>query len=187
MRQKLVIAGTAAIVFAVTGCTTSVEHSTPNLTIPAATTSLPSSASSSADPAIEVGKVEGTVVRFTSGDTAVDVTIESDNPTTRDFLAMLPLTLSVEEFAGREKVSRLPRELETDRSPGSDPENGDLIYYAPWGSLGFYYDADGIGYADQTIHLGTYDAAAAQLSRLEGGNVTAEVIHQQYRVHPTMR
>lgn len=177
MRQKFVIAGTVAIVLAVTGCTTSVEHSTPNSTIPAAA-SRPSSASSSADPAIEVGRAEGTVVRFTSGDTAIDVTIESDNPTTRDFLTMLPLTLSVEEFAGREKVSRLPRKLETDRSPGSDPENGDLIYYAPWGSLGFYYDADGIGYSDQTIHLGTFDAAAAQLSRLESGDVTAEVIHQ---------
>ncbi len=26
-----------------------------------------------------------------------------------------------------------------------DPENGDLIYFASWGNLGFYYNAEGIG------------------------------------------
>ena len=44
--------------------------------------------------------VEGTIVRFTSRDTQVDVTIV-DNPTARDFLSMLPLILSFEEFNGR--------------------------------------------------------------------------------------
>ncbi|MDV6268453.1 cyclophilin-like fold protein [Rhodococcus globerulus] len=170
MRRKLLITGSAAIVFAAAGCTTPVGPASSTSAISATFPPGIASASSSA---------EGTVVRFTSGETAVDVTIESDNPTTRDFLSMLPLTLSVEEFAGREKISQLPRKLETDRSPGSDPEDGDLIYYAPWGNIGFYYDTDGIGYSDQTIHLGTYDGSVEQLSRLEGGDVTAEVVHQQ--------
>ena len=62
-----------------------------------------------------------------------------------------PLKLSVEELAGREKISYLPRKLKTKGSPGSDPENGDLIYYAPWGNLGFYYDAAGIGFSRDTV------------------------------------
>jgi hypothetical protein len=85
------------------------------------------------------------------------------------------VTINVEEFAGREKISYLPRELRYRGSPGSDPESGDLIYFVPWGNLGFYYNAEGIGYSDDTIHLGTYDASLDQLERLEG-EVTVEVI-----------
>jgi hypothetical protein len=117
----------------------------------------------------------GTTVRFSSDTTSVDVTIGEDNPAVRDFLSMLPLTLTVEEFAGREKISYLPRELRHRGSPGSDPESGDLIYFVPWGNLGFYYNAEGIGHSDDTIHLGTYDASLDQLERLEG-EVTVEVI-----------
>src|SRR5687768_3994463 len=103
------------------------------------------------------GQVIGTVVRFSNETTSVDVTINEDNPAVRDFLSMLPLTLTLEEFAGREKISYLPRELRHRGSPGSDPESGDLIYFVPWGNLGFYYNAEGIGYSNDTIHLGTYD------------------------------
>ena len=88
---------------------------------------------------------------------------------------MLPLTITLEEFAGREKISYLPRDLEHRGSPGSDPEDGDLIYFVPWGNLGFYYNAEGIGYSDDTIHLGTYDATLDELERLEG-EVTVEII-----------
>jgi hypothetical protein len=121
------------------------------------------------------GEIVGTVVRFSSARTSVDVTIGQDNPAVRDFLSMLPLTLTLEEFAGREKISYLPRRLRHRGSPGSDPKNGDLIYFVPWGNLGFYYNAEGIGYSDATIHLGTYDAPLDQLERLEG-RVTVRVV-----------
>jgi hypothetical protein len=127
-------------------------------------------------PEPETTESETATVRFTSGDASVDVTITPDNPTARDFLSMLPLTVSVEEFNGREKISTLPRNLEIAGSPGSDPKNGDLIYFIPWGNIGFYYNTDGIGYSDQTIHLGTYNATPEQLARLEGSNVTIEVV-----------
>ena len=117
----------------------------------------------------------GTIVRFSSGTASVDVTIGEDNPAVRDLLSMLPLTLTLEEFAGREKISYLPRKLTHSGSPGSDPKDGDLIYFVPWGNLGFYYNAEGIGYSDDTIHLGTYEASLDQLERLEG-EVTVEVL-----------
>ena len=117
----------------------------------------------------------GAIVRFSAGTTSVDVTIGEDNPAVRDFLSMLPLTITLEEFSGREKISYLPRKLRHSGSPGSDPESGDLIYFVPWGNLGFYYNAEGIGYSDDTIHLGTYDASLDQLEQLEG-EVTVEVI-----------
>ena len=116
------------------------------------------------------------MVQFTSASTSVDVTIGEDNPAVRDFLSMLPLTLTFEEFNGREKIAYPPRKLAHEGSPGSDPEDGDLIYFTPWGNLGFYYNTSGIGYSDQTIHLGTYEATLDQLEQLEGEGVTIEVV-----------
>jgi hypothetical protein len=133
----------------------------------------PQPATTSADS--DARQIVGTTIRFSSNTTSVDATIGEDNPAVRDFLSMLPLTLTVEEFAAREKISYLPRELRHRGSPGSDPASGDLIYFVPWGNLGFYYNAEGIGYSDDTIHLGTYDASLDQLERLEG-EVTVEVI-----------
>ena len=123
-------------------------------------------------------QVVGVVVRFTVGATAVDVTIDQNNPAVRDFLSMLPLTLKLEEFNGREKIGYLPRKLEYRGSPGSKPVDGDLIYFVPWGNIGFYYNAAGIGHSDQTIHLGTYKASPAQLKKLESHAVTVEIARQ---------
>lgn len=120
--------------------------------------------------------VVGTIVRFATDRTIVDVTIGEDSPGVRDFLSMLPLEVTVEEFAGSEKIAYLPRELNHTGSPGSDPEDGDLIYFTPWGNLGFYYDTTGIGYSDATLHIGSYDATQEQLSLLEGGPVTIAVV-----------
>ncbi|KJL42572.1 MULTISPECIES: cyclophilin-like fold protein [Microbacterium] len=124
-----------------------------------------------------VDQVVGTIVRFTSDRTTVDVTIGGDNPTVRDFLSLLPAEVAVEEFNGREKIAYFSRELTTQGSPGSDPEDGDLIYYAPWGNIGFYYNADGIDYSDATIHIGTYSATVDQLALLEG-QVTIEIANE---------
>lgn len=50
--------------------------------------------------------------------------------------------------------------------------DGDLIYFKPWGKVGFYYNTAGIGYSDQTIHLGSYGATVDQLELLEGTDIT---------------
>ena len=121
-------------------------------------------------------QVRGTIVRFSGNDVHVDVTIRSNHPTSRDFLSMLPLRLKLEDLAGKEKISYLPRKLKTKGSPGSDPEDGDLIYYAPWGNLGFYYDASGIGFSRDTINLGSYRASARRLARLQRGRVAVRVL-----------
>lgn len=148
---------------------------TANPTPPAATSPAATPLSTDA-PDADPQQIVGTVVRFTSDRTSIDVTIGEDSPGVRDFLSMLPLELTVEEFAGAEKIAYLPRELNHEGSPGSDPEDGDLIYYTSWGNLGFYYDASGIGYSDATLHLGTYTATEEQLSLLEGGPVTIAII-----------
>lgn len=123
----------------------------------------------------ELQAVVGTTVRFAAGSNSVDVIIDQDNPTVRDFLSLLPLQMTLEDFAGREKIGYLARKLAVNGSKGSDPEDGDLIYFVPWGNLGFYYNATGIDYSDQTIHIGKYRATPAQLSRLEHQTVTVSI------------
>jgi hypothetical protein len=175
--KKRPLAATIALVLSLAGC------SIPSKVLAPATPQLSSSQEpSDSVPATSrtssVGTSEsvvGTVVRFTAGTQSVDVTIDQDSPATRDFLGMLPLTLTLKEFNGREKIADLPRELNYQGSPGSDPADGDLIYYSPWHNLGFYYNTAGIGYSDQTIHLGRYDATVEELARFEGQKTTVDV------------
>jgi hypothetical protein len=122
------------------------------------------------------GNIVGTVVRFTAGATSVDLIIGEDNPTVRDFLSLLPVTMNLEEYAGREKIGYFSRKLVTAGSPGSDPEDGDLIYFTPWGNIGFYYNASGIGYSDMTIHIGKYRASPEQLQQLVEQPVRVEIV-----------
>lgn len=155
---------------ATTAVTPEATSTSPSATPTESATALPTEESAA------VGEILGTVVRFTSDRTSVDVTIGEDNPTVRDFLSRLPLEMTFEEFNGREKIAYFDPALTTEGSPGFDPDNGDLIYFASWANLGFYYNAGGIDYSDATINIGTYTATADQLALLEGGPVMIEVI-----------
>jgi hypothetical protein len=95
-------------------------------------------------------------IRVNVGDTAVTATLE-DNEASRDFVSLLPLTLTLRDYATTEKISELPRRLNTKGAPaGVDPSVGDIAYYAPWGNLAvFYKDA---GYATGLIKLGRLDS-----------------------------
>ena len=67
--------------------------------------------------------IEGTALTATLLDTA----------TARDFASLLPLTLTLNDYAATEKISDLPRRLSTEGAPlGSDPSIGDVAYYSPW-------------------------------------------------------
>lgn len=139
---------------------------------PSATTAAPASTGG----ALDGGSVEGAVVRFSGGGTSVDVVLGPETPTTRDLVSLLPFTMQLEDLSGREKIGDPPRDLDVEGTPGSDPEDGDLIYFTPWGNLGFYYDASGIEFSDATPHLGTYRASEDQLSRFEGEQVRVELV-----------
>lgn len=176
-RRSLASVAAVLLVAALTSCAQAPAAGPDNPPTPTIT-SQPStmSAATAAPDQPASDQIVGTVVRFTSERTSIDVTIGEDSPAVRDFLSMLPLELTVEEFAGAEKIAYLPRELNYEGSPGSDPEDGDLIYYTSWGNLGFYYDTTGIGYSDATLHLGTYSATEEQLSLLEGAPVAIAIV-----------
>lgn len=67
------------------------------------------------------------------------VVVLDDHPAVRDFLAMLPLSVTFEDFNGVEKIGYLPRKLHTEGSPSHcDPAVGTFAYYAPWGNLAVF-------------------------------------------------
>lgn len=84
-----------------------------------------------------------------------------DNPTTRDFLALLPLTVTLEDYAGTEKIAKLSKRLSTkDALAGSDPSVGDFTYYSPWGNIAIFYRD--FGYADGLIVLGSIEPGGVE-------------------------
>lgn len=97
----------------------------------------------------------------------------ADGATSRDFVSLLPLTLTLRDYASTEKISELPRRLSTDGAPaGVDPDVGDIAYYAPWGNLAIYYKD--FGYSEGLIRLGTIDAGVEALRRSGPIEVTIE-------------
>ena len=137
---------------------------------PAMATLTPSEASPESD-------MDATRVRFTVGDAEIIVRL-ADNPTSRDFVSMLPLTMDFRDFNAMEKIGDLPRRLATQGSTGSPPANGDLICFVPWGNLGFFYNAArrDASFDHQVIPIGTIESGYDRLGDLQTGPVHVEVI-----------
>ena len=76
-----------------------------------------------------------------------------DNPSARDLYSMLPLDLTIDNYANNEKIAYLPRKLTEEGSGPFDNETpGDLCYFAPWGNLALFYA--GYRWSDGLIRLG---------------------------------
>jgi hypothetical protein len=100
-------------------------------------------------------QAEDMKIRITIGSKVVTATL-TDSEAARDFVSLLPLTLTLEDYAGTERISDLPKRLSTKGAPsGSDPDVGDIAYYAPWGNLAIYYSD--FGYSSGLVILGKID------------------------------
>ncbi len=96
-----------------------------------------------------------------------------DNPTARDLIAQLPLTLDFRDFNGVEKIAKLPEPLTMKGVPkGDDPEPRDIGYYAPSGNLVLYYDD--VGYWKGIVRLGAFEGDV-DLIRDQAGTFTASI------------
>jgi hypothetical protein len=113
-------------------------------------------------------------IRLTINGKAIGATLIS-NGAAQDFLSLLPLTLTLEDYAATEKIAYPPRKLSTAGAPpGSDPSVGDIAYYAPWGNLAiFYRDAP---YAKGLVPLGRIDSGIEALSVSGKLKVTIEPV-----------
>lgn len=87
-----------------------------------------------------------------------------DSDSARDFASLLPLELTLKDFAATEKISDLPRRLSTEGAPeGYTPRAGDLTYYAPWGNLALFHKD--FKHSAGLVKLGTLDGGVEILRR----------------------
>jgi hypothetical protein len=96
-----------------------------------------------------------TQIRITVDDQTFTAEL-ADNPTARDLVGQLPLTLRFRDFNRVEKIAELPRPLTMVGVPrGDDPEVDDIGYYAPSNDLVLYYGD--VGYFDGIARIGRLD------------------------------
>ncbi|MEV0303030.1 cyclophilin-like fold protein [Streptomyces prasinus] len=154
-RRKLARAApAAALLLAVTACSSDAPETTPSTASPgqqepaaptAASTTPATSPSAS-------GRSTAMNIRLTVDGDPVAAAL-NDSATAGDFASLLPLTLDLKDFHQAEKIVDLPRRLSTSGAPkGAAPKAGDLGYYAPWGQLVLYYRD--VPYADGIVILG---------------------------------
>lgn len=67
----------------------------------------------------------------------------ADNKTTRDFAALLPLTLTMNDLFGREKFGHLPYAISQEGKRTHTYEIGDIAYWSPGPDVAIYYHDDG--------------------------------------------
>lgn len=121
-------------------------------------------------------RVETMKLKLTVGDQSVTATAY-DNPTSRDFISLLPLTLTLKDYASTEKISDLPKRLSTKAAPaGFDPAVGDIAYYAPWGNLALFYKD--FGYSSGLIQIAKIDSGMKIFNVPNSVNVRIELIDQ---------
>lgn len=87
-----------------------------------------------------------------------------NNPTARDFAALLPLKTTLKDYASTEKISDLPRKLTVEGAPpASTPRAGAIAYYAPWGNLAIFHKD--FSNSPGLILLGEVDADVAAMAK----------------------
>lgn len=115
---------------------------------------------------------EMTKIRMTIEGTEVTATL-ADNTTAREFISLLPMSLTLEDYNKTEKVSDLPQRLSIEGAPeGFDPSAGDIAYYAPWGNLAVFYRD--FGYSRGLVQLGRIEVGREILEQHGPLTVTIE-------------
>lgn len=100
-----------------------------------------------------------------------------DNHSSNDFLSLLPLELTFEDYNQTEKITSLPSKLSTENAPnGMTPKTGDFSYYAPWGNLAVYYKD--FSYSTGVIQLGTIIEGLDYLNKIEDGTIVTIEIYE---------
>lgn len=109
------------------------------------------------DPALRKQDTRMKIQMTVDGAVIATATLDN-NDSARDFAALLPLNLTLKDYAATEKIADLPGALSIKGTPEAyKPSAGDISYYAPWGNLAIFYE-DG--------HL---SSGLVRLARLDSG------------------
>lgn len=137
---------------------------------------MPSSASSKMPTERSTQQANSMKINIKVGDKIVTATL-IDNPTTRDFISLLPLTLTMNDLFGKEKFARLPRAISEEGERTKTYEVGDIIYWSPGPDVAIYYRHDGQEIPDPgIITIGKIDAGVEAFNVPGSINVAVELI-----------
>ena len=96
----------------------------------------------SARPSETPGEQARMEIRLKVGDKEMTATL-IDSETTRDFISLLPLTLTMNDLLRREKFAHLPRAVSEGGPRTKTYEVGDVIYWSPGPDVAIFYRHDG--------------------------------------------
>ena len=112
---------------------------------------------------MEEGDAKMIVMRFNGEELLIHL---FDNPTSRNLVRMLPLTLTFKDYASTEKIAYLAEELSKENAPdGYEPTAGDLTLYAPWGNLALFYRD--FSYSRGLIPIGNIEVGSDKLLNMK--------------------
>jgi hypothetical protein len=81
-------------------------------------------------------------IRIKVADKAIIATV-ANNETARDFVSVLPFSVSIKDLFGREKYGDLPKALSENGPSKNSYEVGDIAYWSPDRQFAVYYRHDG--------------------------------------------
>jgi hypothetical protein len=103
-----------------------------------------------------------------------------DSKTTRDFVSLLPLTLTMNDLFRREKFAHLPRAISEEGKRTHTYEVGQVIYWSPGPDVAIFYRNDGEKIPNPgIIVIGKIDSGVAVLDVAGSVKVTIELHEQQ--------
>ena len=113
--------------------------------------------------ALSQDKTDQMKITVHASDTALSATLD-DTAAAQDFASMLPLTLTLEDYHGIEKVADLGRKLDASDNPDSyAPKAGDITQYAPWKNIAIFVAP--FQASRGLVRLGEFDGDFSTLSR----------------------
>ena len=103
----------------------------------------------------------------------------ADNKTARDFVSLLPLTLTMNDLFGREKFGHLPRAISEEGKRTHTYAIGDIAYWCPGPDVAIYYQQDGEKIPDPgIIAIGKIDSGVEALNVRGSVKVTMELMEK---------
>lgn len=117
-------------------------------------------------------EVDMTRIIFKVGQDTLAATLD-DTPAARDFASMLPLTITLSDYHGIEKVGDLGREMDSAGMPSSyEPKAGDITQYAPWKNLAIFVAP--FSNSRGLVRLGQFDGDISPLTGTDDVTVSIE-------------
>jgi hypothetical protein len=118
-------------------------------------------------------------IRLKIDDKVITATL-NDSKIARDFVSLLPLTLTMNDLFRREKFAHLPRAISEEGKRTHSYEVGQVVYWSPGPDVAIFYRNDGEKIPDPgIIVIGKIDSGLAALDVAGSVKVTIEFHDEQ--------